>query len=127
MRIYRASSTASFGFGGDGVINAQYDIVVCCDDVGIVSIKHIGHKTQKEKLFFSRTLSHDEAINMQTEKRIRKQAFTRCDRLESLYRSQLLRLSKLNVSGRENRLRVIELAMNVEDKQRKLTVHRNSI
>jgi len=69
MMCFRSSANASFSFGVDGNVNQSYDVLVQCDAVGVVSITHIGGKTRKEKVFFTRMseeqLQAKEAIKAQ--------------------------------------------------------------
>lgn len=58
---YKTSANASFGFGDDGIVNAQYDVIVKCDNVGILYISHVGHKTGKTTMAFTRL--SDAALN----------------------------------------------------------------
>jgi hypothetical protein len=66
---YHSTSSASFGFGDDGVVNKQYDVIVQCDSMGVVFIIHIGGKTRKERVFFERlsetALAEKQAIKAQ--------------------------------------------------------------
>lgn len=103
---YHSASCASFGFGDDGVVNRQYDVIVQCDSVGVISITHIGGKTRKEKVFFERlsetALAEKQAIKAQewaeyevSQAKARSHMFK-----HALYNKQLDRLCRVAVSKR---------------------------